>query len=140
VAGSCSFDWDLRTIPADDPEAILAEYRAHCRELEQTLKKRFAGAAITTTAVHPFVPALDTPASSRAAALIRQLAGRSDYATAAYAAEAGQFAEAGFEAVICGPGSIAQAHRADEFIEVGQLEQGLAFVGKVISYLENDDR
>uniref|UniRef100_UPI004047301A M20/M25/M40 family metallo-hydrolase n=1 Tax=Roseivirga sp. TaxID=1964215 RepID=UPI004047301A len=49
-----------------------------------------------------------------------------------YAAEAGQFAEGGFQAIICGSGDIAQAHRANEFIDKDQLRQGMAFMDKLI--------
>jgi acetylornithine deacetylase len=51
----------------------------------------------------------------------------------AYAAEAGQFSNAGFQSVICGPGDIAQAHRKDEFISVDQLEKGVHFIRRVIA-------
>ena len=51
------------------------------------------------------------------------------------AAEAGQFADEGFEAVICGPGDIAQAHRADEFIHKAQLDEGVAFMHRLIEKL-----
>jgi len=45
-----------------------------------------------------------------------------------YAAEAGQFQGAGFSTVICGPGSIDQAHQPDEFVELSQIERGAAFM------------
>jgi acetylornithine deacetylase len=51
---------------------------------------------------------------------------------APYAAEAGQFQQAGFSTVICGPGSIDQAHQPDEFIEISQMERGSAFMVRLI--------
>jgi len=66
-------------------------------------------------------------------ALIRALSGIQDLETVAYAAEAGQFSNAGFQSVICGPGDIAQAHRPDEFIAIDQLEQGVQFMKRVIN-------
>jgi acetylornithine deacetylase len=137
IAGTCSFEWDLRVIPKDDPRLILNEFQIFCRELTQSLRSRFNGADIQTEVLYPFVPPLDTAADSDVAGLITRLSGYDELQTVAYAAEAGQFAEGGFEAVICGPGSIAQAHRANEFIAIEQLNKGDQFVREVIRYLEN---
>jgi acetylornithine deacetylase len=52
----------------------------------------------------------------------------------AYAAEAGQFQEAGFSTVICGPGSIDQAHQANEFVERAQMERGAAFMARLTDW------
>ena len=51
-----------------------------------------------------------------------------------YAAEAGQFQEAGFSTVICGPGSIDQAHQPDEYVERTQMERGGAFMARLIDW------
>ena len=56
----------------------------------------------------------------------------------AYASEAGQFANEGFQTVICGPGSIAQAHRANEFISKDQLVKGVGMIHKLIEELSSD--
>ena len=57
----------------------------------------------------------------------------------AYAAEAGHFANVGFQTAICGPGSIAQAHRADEFIEIDQLHKGVAMLETLADELSSID-
>ena len=54
---------------------------------------------------------------------------------APYAAEAGQFQQAGFSTVICGPGSIAQAHKADEYVELDQLDACLEMIGNLLPQL-----
>ena len=54
------------------------------------------------------------------------------------AAEAGQFANEGFQSAICGPGSIAQAHRANEFIAKEQLQKGIAMMHMLIEELSNE--
>ena len=54
--------------------------------------------------------------------LVKRISGETETGTVSFAAEAGQFSNAGFPSVICGPGDIAQAHRANEFCAVGQLE------------------
>ena len=66
--------------------------------------------------------------------LIRKLSGVEQVETVAYASEAGQFSDTGFESVICGPGNIAQAHRANEFISIEQLELGVTFIERVLDY------
>ena len=63
-------------------------------------------------------------ADSPALKLAQDLAGNTVRSRVAYAAEAGQFQEAGFPTVICGPGSIDQAHQPNEFISIDQMEQG----------------
>ena len=55
-----------------------------------------------------------------------------------YAAEAGQFQGAGFSTVICGPGSIEQAHQPDEYVEVAQIERGAAFMVRLAEHLAAD--
>ena len=52
-----------------------------------------------------------------------------------YAAEAGLFQRAGIPAIICGPGSIEQAHQPDEWIEISQIEEGAAFMKRLIARL-----
>jgi len=67
--------------------------------------------------------------------LARALTGDNSPRGVAYAAEAGQFQQAGFDAVICGPGSILQAHQPDEFVEIDQLAQGCQFFEMLIKRL-----
>jgi len=136
VADKCTFKWDVRNIPeVDIRKDVLADFEAFCREQESGLKKRFAGAKIETVEVHPLVPPLDTPEHLSVVGLVKQLSGNSKSGTVAYAAEAGQFSNAGFETVICGPGSIQQAHRANEFIAIEQLDKGVAFMHNLIAKL-----
>jgi len=135
IADQCTFTWDVRAIPGDDTEKIYQEFLSFCRDREKILKKQFPGTRILTRKHHPVVPTLDTPNDWDVVAFIKDLAQRDDPGAVSYAAEAGQFAEAGFQSVICGPGDIAQAHRANEFIEVDQLKQGMAFQKRLIKRL-----
>jgi len=132
IADRCNFHWDVRTIPQGSIAEILAGFEAHCRQRKQVLQKRFADFRIQTIGHHPPVPPLDTPENLSVVALIRELTGIEELQTVAYAAEAGQFSQGGFETVICGPGSIAQAHRANEFISCEQLEKGRDFIKRLV--------
>ncbi|PJN96432.1 acetylornithine deacetylase, partial [Amaricoccus sp. HAR-UPW-R2A-40] len=67
--------------------------------------------------------------------LARQLTGHNGVEVVSYQAEAGQFQERGLSTVICGPGSIEQAHQPDEFISLSQLEAGAAFMDRLIARL-----
>ncbi len=132
ISDNATFFWDVRVIPMDKGAEIRREFETYCRELEATCQQRFAGFEIKTTEYHPDVPPLDTPEELSVVDLIRDLSGVDKMSTVAFAAEAGQFSEAGFESVICGPGDIAQAHRANEFIAKEQLAEGLAFMQRLI--------
>ena len=132
ISDRCSFVWDVRVVPADSVAEIKADFEAFCRERETVLRERFSGFEIKTELYHPNVPPLDTPEHLEIVDWIKTLAQREDLTGVSYAAEAGQFSEAGFQTVICGPGSIDQAHRANEFIAVEQLEKGVAFIQRLI--------
>lgn len=132
IADECSFLWDVRNIPQDKIEDIRAAFDAHCQEVLPTLKKRFPASRIVTELYHPLVPALDTPEHLDIVPFIQSLSGVKELQTVAYAAEAGQFSNGGYQSVICGPGSIAQAHRANEFISIDQLDKGVAFIGRIV--------
>ncbi len=135
IANHCTFDWDFRTIPSDDQAEIFAAFAEYCRTREAELRQRFPDFAITHAAHHPPVPPLDTPEDQSVVELVKELTGRSQTQAVSYAAEAGQFALGGFETVICGPGSIAQAHRADEFIAIEQLNGGVDMLRRLIARL-----
>jgi acetylornithine deacetylase len=125
IADKCTFYWDVRVIPQDDIHLIIGDYKEYCGSMEQDLKKRFPDTRIVTEQHHPPVPPLGTDETSDIVPLIKKICGNTVLSTVAYAAEAGQFANEGFKTVICGPGDIAQAHRANEFIETDQLDKCL---------------
>lgn len=131
IANKCSFDWDFRNIPMDDADNLFAEFEAYCAERVALRRQVYPGFAIENVPMHPAVPPLDTPEDAPIVDLIKALSGVQETSTVAYAAEAGQFANAGFPAVICGPGDIAQAHRANEFVAVEQLEGCMTMLKKL---------
>lgn len=135
LARECTFVFDLRTPPGQDPEAIMAPFLAAAAREDAALKARFphAGVAVQRRSkTPPLAPVADTPAEL----LARRLAGDNGPArVVSYAAEAGQFQEAGFSTIICGPGSIEQAHQPDEFLEIAQLERGAAFMERLVDAL-----
>ncbi len=133
IADKASFQWDVRVIPKDRSKDILAEFEVHCRSKEEELRTVFPGFKIETVEVHSDVPPLDTNENDEIVSLIQSMSGTDSWDTVSYAAEAGQFAEGGFQSIICGPGSIAQAHRADEFIAKSELEKGVKMIQKLVA-------
>lgn len=138
IADKAHFYWDLRTIPMDDIQSIVDEFDTFCREREIALRSIFPDFSIKTIENHPPVPHLDTKADDPIVGLIKKISGNAKLDTVSYAAEAGQFADEGFHSAICGPGSIEQAHRADEFISKEQLEMGMDMMYKLIQELSSE--
>jgi acetylornithine deacetylase len=84
-----------------------------------------------TTHVHAAYPGLVRDIDSPAVRLACALSGSNDVHAVAYGTEAGLFQQAGIPAVVCGPGSIDQAHKADEFVDLDQLDACAAFLRRV---------
>jgi len=135
VADKCTVVWDLRTIPNDSLGEIVQEFRAYCAERVFLMRKKVPKFNITSKERFPLVVPLDTERDAPVVKFVQQLTDRTTINAVSFASEAGQFAAEGFEAVICGPGSIEQAHRANEFIEVEQMEKGVVFMEKLIDQL-----
>ena len=135
LARECSFVFDLRCPPGLDPETILRPFHAAVRAMDSALKARApeAGVRVDRRSSTPaFAPEIDGEAER----LARLLAGDNGPGrVVSYAAEAGQFQGAGFSTVICGPGSIEQAHQPNEFVEVSQMQRGAQFMGRLIEAL-----
>jgi len=138
LARECVFLFDLRTPPGMDPMEVLDGFFAEAEAMDAALKARApeAGVKVEIRAVTPpLAPEHDGPAE----AFARRLTGDNGPArVVAYAAEAGQFQQAGFSTVICGPGSIDQAHQPDEFVEVSQMERGAAFMARLAEAMASD--
>ena len=140
IARRCEFVFDLRCPPGLTPEGALAGFRAEVEAMDRALKARAPEAGVVLekrTDVPPFAPEPDGAAE----AFARRLAGDNGPArVVAYAAEAGQFQGAGFSTVICGPGSIAQAHQPDEYVEVSQMQRGALFMHRLIDWATEPGR
>lgn len=128
IADQCSFQWDVRVIPQDSIDQVLNEFKTYCDGLENELKQKYGGAEIITKEHHPPVPPLSTNEDATLVKMVNSITGSQSLHTVAYAAEAGQFAQGGFETIICGPGDIAQAHRAKEFVAIDQLEKCMEMI------------
>lgn len=132
VSASCVFLADIRSLPGED----LPLWRERLgRFVETELLPGMqavhpdAGILIETVAD---VPALRQETGGAAETLARRLTGDNERQMVVYGTEAGQFQTAGLSAVVCGPGSIDQAHQPDEYIELAQLAAGQQFLEDLI--------
>ena len=132
VPRECTFDFEFRTVPGDDPHRLLARLRAYCANELVPQMQRVAPESRIDFETKSDNPGLHTEETARIVARIERLARGGRGGKVAFASEAGQFQRAGFDAVICGPGSITDAHKPDEFITFDQIREGEAFIARVV--------
>jgi acetylornithine deacetylase len=121
LAGRCEFTWELRHLPGDDPAALLEDFRRFCARLEAEAREISPRVSVREGSIAE-IPALVPEARGAAEALARLLtAAEDDSGAVAFCTEGGQFQQAGFSTVVCGPGSVAQAHQPDEHVSRADL-------------------
>lgn len=137
VPERCVVEFEFRGIAELDANATMERIEAYARELEQQMRaeNEIAGVDFEIPAM---VPGLETPADAEAISLGAALGGLRSDGKVTYGTEAGQFSGAGIETVVCGPGDIAQAHAADEFVDLAQLQACDEFIHRLISHLSKD--
>lgn len=134
MAGECVFDFDLRVVPGETAAEIVEEFSDYAKGVEAEMRARAPGCRVVInqmTNAPSLAPETDNPAAD----IAKSLTGKNATEVVSYGAEAGQFQEAGFSTIICGPGSIDQAHQANEYLSVDQLRQGTEFLRKLIARL-----
>jgi len=132
ISRECRFAWDMRCIPEDDPQTFLDRFDRYCRDETLPGMQAVAPGANIVTTLRCSVPALRPESDGQAEALVRTLTGYNSSDAVAYAAEGGQFQQAGFSTVLCGPGSIDQAHQPNEYIEKSQVHACADFMRRLI--------
>ncbi|KEJ89394.1 acetylornithine deacetylase [Sulfitobacter donghicola] len=134
TAKDCYFPVDMRVVPGEDKEKWKIAFLEKVREVEAAMQAVVPDTRIDATPRFD-VPALQPETEGEAELLVRQITGDNASHKVSYGTEAGQFQNAGYSAVICGPGSIAQAHQPNEFIEVSQFNAGHAFMISLVERL-----
>ena len=132
TAKKCSFTTDIRCLPLDDGEKIIEEYEKYAEMIDSQNKDIRPESNIAITR-HHWVPGLKPENDGFADSLVRKITGENSTGKVSYGTEAGQFQEEGYSTVICGPGSIEQAHQADEFLSIDQLNKGTEFIKSLIN-------
>lgn len=137
VPVSCRVEFDLRALPGVDANIIDQRVRAFvARECLPEMQQVAPEARISISIANQ-VPPFAAGANSEAVALALNLAGQNETHAVSYATEAGLFQDAGSPSVVIGPGDIAQAHTADEWIAKEQIEKCSGFLGRLADWAEN---
>ncbi|MEP2943797.1 MAG: acetylornithine deacetylase [Hyphomicrobiales bacterium] len=135
VAKDCRIVTDIRTVAGESPMEFYDRFETHIRDEIEPKIKAIASDAGIVLAPGKMVPGLKPEVNGAAEQLARQITGDNGVHAVSYATEAGQFQTAGYSTVICGPGSIDQAHQPDEFITLEQVAEGWAFMQRVAEVL-----
>jgi acetylornithine deacetylase len=130
IPKTCSFNWETRLLPGFDQNYVPDRIRAVARTLEPGMKAISSGAGILVEQANA-VPGLAAEKDSPAEQLALHCSHSNATHTVSYCTEAGLFQQAGIPAVVCGPGSIEQAHRPDEFIAVSELRKCEEFLRRL---------
>jgi acetylornithine deacetylase len=131
TAKDCRFSVDMRVLPDEDPDRWRELFMEQVARVEADMKAIRPDTSIDV-ATGFWVPGLRPEEDGEAERIVRQITGDNGEHVVSYGTEAGQFQSRGYSAVICGPGSIAQAHQPNEFIEIAQFDAGAAFLEKMI--------
>jgi acetylornithine deacetylase len=134
TARRCRFTTDIRTIPNERLDDWDARFRTECARLQSELRAIRPEAAIEVTQVARVEGCRPEP-GGLAEGTARAITGDNASHVVSYGTEAGYFQEAGYSTVVCGPGSIGQAHQADEFIAVSELRAAEDFVRRLLQRL-----
>lgn len=135
VPNEAWFDFEIRYLPADDADALIARIQSAAEAIVAEARTRFAGAAIAFESINTY-PALDTPPDSEAVAFVKALTGANATGKISFGTEGGLFqTRLDIPTVVCGPGSIAVAHKPDEYLEESQLAACDGFLTRLIERL-----
>ena len=137
LARQCVFVFDLRGLPDDGSHQALHGFFDLAARVDAEIKAQAPEGGVVVEQLAD-VPPLRADPASEAEAFVRRLAGDNGPArVASFASEAGQFQGAGLPAVLCGPGSIDQAHQPDEYVDVTQMQRGAAFMARLAEALSS---
>ncbi|MEM9592581.1 MAG: acetylornithine deacetylase, partial [Pseudomonadota bacterium] len=131
VPRNCDVLWQLRGLPGTKAKDVPARLAAFAEKTLLPGMRAVTPDVRIETKTETAVPAFSAGPKSEGVALAMTLTGANRASGVSYATEAGLFQNAGCPAVVCGPGSIEQAHTADEFVAISQIESCLDFLAKL---------
>lgn len=132
LAATCDFTWDIRALPGDSPERIIAAFAEFAQRRRDELAAEGKRCSIATD-VLANVPPLEADNGAAEQLALAVTHASSEPTTVPFGTEGGQFQRAGWSTVVCGPGSIEQAHKPDEFIERSELQACEGFLDRAIA-------
>jgi acetylornithine deacetylase len=135
LAKECSFLWEFRSLPGVPQSRARERLDDYAARVVTPKLTRYAKDAFIETLTEVEVPGLRPQAGSPAESLAMKLAQSNHTITVPFATEAGRFQAADVPTIVCGPGSIDQAHQPDEYIEISQIEAGIGFMRRLAAEL-----
>lgn len=136
VPNTATLDFEIRSLAGDDTEALIAELRAAAARIVAPLKAEFPEAGIRVERLWDY-PGLGTPSDAGVVNFVKSLTGANGTIKVAFGTEGGLFSrDLGIPTVICGPGSMAQGHKPDEYVTEEQMERGAAMLSALLDRLE----
>lgn len=133
IADKCRVMWSLRCAPGQDADAIIQRIRAMAKTLEADMQNEAPEASVVFETVFDVPPLAADPAST-ALRIGLGMTGQNAGHSVNYGTEAGVYQKFGLPTIICGPGSIEQAHKPDEWIAIEQLEACDKFIERIIDH------
>ncbi len=131
IASAARLDWEMRPVQAGDAQFVKDDLRAYCETTLIPAMRAIYPEANITTEVIAEVAGLEPADENEAREIMMELTGSNETDLVAFGTEAGIFTELGMSAVVCGPGSIEQAHKADEYVSLAQMQQCLDMLGRL---------
>lgn len=134
VPQHCRFDFEVRSLPAQEPRQLTQALRHYAEHTLLPAMQAVDGRSEIRFSELSSYPGLDVSQTSEAARLIAQFCGSRDFSTVAFGTEGGLFDQAGIATVVCGPGSMEQGHKPDEFVSTAQLAGCDEMLGRVVAF------
>ena len=132
VPKDCWFDFEFRHLPADDPQKLYQEVRDFAeKQLQPEMRKVNANTGFSWQPLSSF-PGLETSEDAEVTQMAKAASGGNATAKVAFGTEAGLFDQAGIPTIICGPGSIEQAHKPNEYVALDQVAQCETFLRRLV--------
>ena len=128
IASAAEIEWEMRPVQKSDADFVKSDLSAYCRdELLPKMQAVFPEAAIETEVMGE-VDGLEPVDANEALRIVSELVGANHADLVPFGTEAGIFQSLGMDVVVCGPGSIEQAHKADEYVSLDQLQRCLSML------------
>lgn len=132
VPDNCRFDFEIRNLPGTNAEPLLADFKRRVDAIASGNIGSFPESGIEVEIINEY-PSLLTPHDDPAVPGLLAMVGASAPSTVSFGTEGGLFRQAlGCATVVCGPGSMRQGHKPDEYVELGQLDECGRFLDRVV--------
>jgi acetylornithine deacetylase len=133
VPDQATFEFEFRVLSVDKSDTLVKEVIDYAKNVLEPEMKAVAPEAGFDFQDRGEFAGLDTTPDAEVTLLAKQLTGRNSHSKVAYGTEGGLFQQAGIPTVVCGPGNIDQAHKADEFLKITELEKCGQFIDRLIT-------